>query len=440
MHNELPFPKFQQTLQAIASKFHEHGFCCYVVGGAVRDHFSKKESLDIDIATDASPKDVSKIFKQTIPTGINHGTVTILYHNIPFEVTTFRTEGKYTDFRRPDTVSFVQSIDEDLKRRDFTINAIAYDILRNEFYDPLGGIDAIMNQELKAIGLPEERFHEDVLRILRGIRFLSQLSGFELEHHTALAMQQHAVHLTNVSKERVTKELKKLLTGDRASYAIHIAQELGIIEVLFPELDFYHHKIILPDQSLWQTLLIALSYTPNEALHLRIAILLSALGENEPASESYQAIYHSAKQAEILLTRYKSSNAMKIKVSHLIRHQELILLDTWSDGDIRRWLSKVGIEHVDELILLNKALYRACMRSISELDLFYQRVRHIIQEAPTIHIQQLAINGSDLVAIGIPAGRQLGELLQQLLELVLENPEFNTKAHLLQAAKFFTTT
>ncbi|NIZ46923.1 CCA tRNA nucleotidyltransferase [Entomospira nematocerorum] len=440
MHNELPFPKFQNTLHSIAKKFYDHGFSCYVVGGAVRDHFLKKESLDIDLATNASPKEVSKIFKQTIPTGINHGTVTILYHNIPFEVTTFRTESDYTDFRRPDTVAFVQSIDEDLKRRDFTINAIAYDILHNEFYDPLGGIDAIMQQELKAIGSPQERFHEDVLRILRGIRFLSQLPNFELERNTALAMKQQAIHLTHVSKERITKELKKLLTGSRASYAIDIAYQLGITEILFPELNFYHQKIILPNQTLWQTLLTALTYTPNEALHLRIAIFLSALGENEPASESYQAIYHSAKQAEILLTRYKSSNAMKVKVSHLIRHQELILLDTWSDGDIRRWLSKVGIEHVDELLLLNKALYRACMRSVFDLDVFYQRVSLIIQANPTIQIQQLAINGSDLVAIGVPVGKQIGELLQQLLELVLEDPEFNTKTHLMQAAKFFMTT
>ncbi|NIZ18580.1 CCA tRNA nucleotidyltransferase [Entomospira culicis] len=432
-----PFAKFQETLHAIAQKLADHGYQCYVVGGAVRDHFLEKESLDIDLATDASPKEVSKIFRHTIPTGIAHGTVTILYHNIPFEITTFRTDGKYEDARHPESVQFVQSIDEDLKRRDFTINAIAYHILDGEFYDPLGGIDAIQNKEITAIGVPAERFQEDLLRILRGVRFLAELKGFVLDEATAIAMHQHAPGLHKISKERITKEMKKLLTGAQASYALEVAYNLGIWDGLFDELAFYHQKLILPEQTLWQTLLRAIDYTPQSMLHLRIAILLSALGELESASEAYQVIYRSAKLAEELLVRYKVSNALKQKVSHLIRYQELILLDLWSDADIRRWLSQVKIEHVEEIVLLNKALYQACGRAVYELEEFYQRVKNIIAQDPPITIQQLAINGAELIEVGVPAGPRVGEFLQQLLELVLDDPEFNTKNNLLHATKFF---
>jgi tRNA nucleotidyltransferase (CCA-adding enzyme) len=434
---EAAFAKFAQTLEEIAQKLDEHGFTCYVVGGAVRDYFLEKQSLDIDLASDATPKEISKIFKHTIPTGLAHGTVTILYHNTPFEITTFRSEGDYENFRRPSSVQFIKSIDEDLKRRDFTINAIAYHILNKEFYDPQGGIEAIKRKELVAIGVASERFQEDVLRILRGVRFLAQLDGFSLEPATADAMHACAGNLVHVSKERVTKEMSKLLTGVRTSYALQIAYHLEIFEKLFPALNFYHHKFILPQQTIWQTLLLAIDTTPAHALHLRLAILLSSLGELESASESYQVIYRSAKLASELLSSYKVSNALRLKVCHLIRYQELILLDLWGDSDIRRWLSHVGLEHVEEIILLNKALYKACNRSIYELELFYRQVKDILRTQPAIHISHLAITGADLIKLGVPAGPQIGELLQQLLELVLENPEYNTKSSLLHAAKFF---
>lgn len=440
MSQRKPFAKFQHTLQAIAQKLAEHNYTCYVVGGAIRDFFLEKDSLDVDLSTDAPPNEIIKIFKHAIPTGIAHGTVTILYHNTPFEITTFRNDGSYEGFRSPNQVTFLQSIDEDLKRRDFTINAIAYHILTNQFHDPLKGFIAITNKKIEAIGNPEERLKEDVLRILRGIRFLSQLDGFSIEQHTAIAMKNNAQYLIHISRERITKELNKILTGKRISHALQVGYDLGIWSILFPEINFYHNKFILPNQTIWKTLLIAIDKAESTVLYLHVAILLCALGELKPSYNSDQVIYRSAKLATDLLSRYKVNNELKAKVAHLIRYQELILLDLWSDEDIRRWLSQVKIEHAEDIISLNKALYQACMRDIKDLNVFSQRVKAIIAEHPVINIYQLAINGSDLIALGVPEGKQIGELLQQLLELVLDNPQFNTRTRLIHAAKFFMST
>ncbi len=228
---------FNSDMLALGKKFNEAGFSLYLVGGAVRDFLLKKENDDADFTTDATPDEVIKLFpKATIPTGIKHGTVTVIFNKQSYEITTFRTEGKYSDSRHPDSVSFVRSLEEDLSRRDFSVNAFAASTKDGSIIDLHNGFEDLQNKVIRAIGCPKERFDEDALRMLRAVRFAAKL-GFKIEENTFNAIKNDAKRITIISKERIREEVFKIVNSPNPSYGFKLLRESGLLKYIIPELD-----------------------------------------------------------------------------------------------------------------------------------------------------------------------------------------------------------
>lgn len=399
--NPVPFGNAMHALLCeVGAVFLNAGFSCYVVGGAVRDHFLGKISLDYDLTTDATPQQVQKLFRNVIPTGLAHGTVTVRHKKHSFEVTTFRTEGSYTNARHPDAVSFDATIDEDLQRRDFTINAITYNLATHTFYDPLNGQADLQNGVLKAIGVASERFAEDALRMLRAVRFISQIPNLVLDEATKSAIASQLPSLSKVSKERVIQEGCKLLAGVNAEAALIWAGEVGMLSLLCP------YPLHTPQKN-------ALGLISPSLPLVRAAALLFCPTEANPVQTTM-----------VLLTSYKVSTLIKKTVTH---YQTMVLyLQTQamvSDGDLRRFISVCGIEALDSVLLLAQAM----QHHSTEIHPLTMRIQAILDQNPPLSLSELAVNGQDLLQWGIPAGPQLGGTLHRLLDAVLEDPTLNDK-------------
>lgn len=426
-----------------------------MVGGAVRDTLrvllgqaGTLDRHDWDIATDALPEEISRVFRRVIPTGIQHGTVTVLLAGEGFEVTTLRGEGTYSDGRRPDSVRFVRDIEQDLARRDFTINAIAYDPLDDVLIDPFGGVADIERHCLRAVGDPRERFSEDGLRVLRAARFVATLD-IELESATEAAIRPSLASYSKVSQERIRDEWCKALLATRPSKAFRVMQRHGLLEITAPELEalvgcvqnrFHAYDV-------WEHTLRCLDGCPPQ-LELRLAALLHDIGK--PASREFQEdkgdyTFHGhekggAALAHAVLTRLRFSGPMRDKVTALVRHHLVVYDSGWTDAAVRRWLRRVGPELVDDLLALSTADVEAKgrdvtdeLRRISELR---ARARHALQQGAALSVRELAISGNDLMgALQLPRGPIIGSLLRDLLDLVTEDPELNSRERLLEAAR-----
>ena len=396
---------------ALLDTLHAAGYAAYAVGGCVRDSLLGRTAHDWDLCTSALPQQVMELFgaEQCIPTGLQHGTVTIKYGGQLYETTTFRTEGSYTDGRHPDAVQFVPDVREDLARRDFTINAMAYNEAEG-LVDPFGGQKDLQNGLLRAVGEPQQRFTEDALRILRLYRFAARF-GFALDAATARAARQLAPHLDCISAERIQEELAKLLTAPQPGAYL----EPAVLAVVLPELTPAALDVAKP----------VLDACPagEENLPVRWAALLGALGETDTRR---------------VLKRLRCSNACIEETAVLVRETagEGVSEEKASahPGDIhlRQLLGRYGLCTVERLCALCAALHP---QNAPDCALAAQRARQLDADGVCCRVSQLAVNGRDLMAAGIPAGPALRRVLEALLDGVIRAEYPNEKPALLAAAQ-----
>lgn len=439
--NRLP-----QRLEEAARVFINAGYQVYLVGGAVRNLVMKRPPSDFDLATDARPEQVIPLFRRVIPTGIAHGTVTVLHKGIALEVTTFRSEGTYSDGRRPDSVAFGSDIVEDLSRRDFTMNAMAIDLENHRLIDPYDGRRDIKEKQVRAVGDPASRLGEDALRILRAIRFSVQL-GFQLAPDTLSALAPAAPRLSAISVERIRIELEKILSSPRPSEAFRLFRDHDILNYILPE--------FLPSLSaptgddapglpLYEHLIRSMDAAPADRLELRLSALLHDIGKPTNQTRDSDGVLRftghekdSARIASALLRRLCFPTRLIHQVEHLVLHHMFFYEPSWSSAAVRRFISRVGQANVKDLVILRHAdscgKHGEAMPSplLGEL---LRRVEHEQRAASAFAVKDLAINGNNLAQIGIPRGPEMGKILEELLESVLSDPALNTKEQLLQIA------
>ncbi|MFW5737806.1 MAG: CCA tRNA nucleotidyltransferase [Spirochaetota bacterium] len=440
--------RLPRSVTSFMRAFHERGFECYLVGGAVRNLMLGQKPYDFDFATNATPEQVMRAFRRVVPTGVQHGTVTVLHQGASFEVTTYRTESDYSDSRRPDRVDFVGDIDEDLRRRDFTMNAMAFDPDRGVFLDPHGGEEDIRDRVVRAIADPSDRFREDALRMLRAVRFATRLE-FTIDSATLEAITAGADRIRAVSAERVRDELVKLLESERPSYGMRIMRDTSLLSRVLPELaegvgveqrgnhrfDVFEHSIRACDAA------------PADNMVVRLAALLHDVGKPRALEEDDDGTrrFHghdklSAQMSEELLRRLKFPNRTIAAVAHLVRHHMFNYTPEWSDAAVRRFIARVGKDAVADLIALRAADGTAVTGEEVDtrpLGRFAERVRGEMESQRALTVRDLAVGGHDLMDAGIPRGPLLGVVLETLLEAVIEDPAQNTRERLIEIAKRF---
>jgi putative nucleotidyltransferase with HDIG domain len=435
------------VLKEIARIFNDHHKKIYLVGGAVRDIIRNKKASDWDLATDAESGEVCTLFRRVIKTGIKHGTVTILYKEYALEVTTFRTEAAYSDGRHPDAVQFAATIEEDLSRRDFTMNALAAELPSGLIIDPFNGVSDIQNRIIRCVGNAAERFNEDGLRPLRALRFASTL-GFSLDSEIIKAIPAALPVTAKVSPERVRDELEKIIASDKPSTALAIMRETGLLQLLIPELAAcagveqkgYHHFDV------WTHSMLACDYAAkiNASETVRLAALFHDIGKPAAAKLDEHGIwtFYNHEKISVQLTRelmfrLRFPNAIIDRVAHLIGEHMFHYEDVWNDAAVRRFVVRAGEENLRELFDLRRADsfgMRAVEPPPDLLLAFQLRIETVLAKGRALSIKNLAVNGTDLMAAGISGGPRMGIILRQLLEAVLEDPALNTRESLLKIA------
>ncbi len=429
-----------EKAKKILEKLENAGYEGYFVGGCVRDLLLNKKPKDFDIATNAFPETIEEIFREypVLKTGIKHGTVTVMDEGEAFEVTTYRRDGVYSDHRRPDRVTFTGSIQEDLARRDFTINAMAYNV-EGRLLDPYGGKKDLKSGVLRCVGSASLRFEEDALRILRLLRFASEL-GFEIEKKTALAAYEKKNLLGKISKERIFNECTKIWCGKNALEILTLY--IDILGVVLPELlpmkgfeqKNPHHKYDV----LHHTAVVVGAIAPRP--HLRWAALLHDAGKPDCCTIDGEGIGHfyghakeSEKIAEKVLKRLNGGRKLSKQILLLIRyHDSRIEADT---RVVKEWLNKIGKESLEELLLLKKADL-AGQNSLGgekeqKLEQVHAVMEDILNNGECYQLKDLQIDGNDLIENNIAGGVQIGELLQFALKKVIEGEVINEKEALL---------
>jgi putative nucleotidyltransferase with HDIG domain len=439
--------RLNPILKEIAAHFTRSGKKAYLVGGAVRDLLRGKKAQDWDLATDARPEEVIALFRRVIPTGIKHGTVTVLYKGHSLEVTTFRTESGYSDGRRPDEIRYAATIEEDLSRRDFTMNAIALALPEGELADPYGGAADIKAGVIRCVGNPSERFGEDGLRPLRAVRFASQL-GFTVEEGTLAAIPGALDITAKVSPERIRDELDRIVLSPKPSLAFLLMEKTGLLRLILPELAACRnidqkgfHRFDVLDHSL-----LACDYAARlEApLPVRLAALYHDIGKLpvRQIDESgvwtfYQHEKVSASMARDIGRRLRYPNAVIDRTAHLVEEHMFHYDDTWSDAAVRRLIIRAGEDCLDDLYALRRCDTFAAAgaeRDPGFLAPLISRVDAVLAQGRALSLKDLAVSGKDLMAIGVPPGPRMGIILNELLEAVVEDPEQNTRETLLEIA------
>jgi tRNA nucleotidyltransferase (CCA-adding enzyme) len=424
----------------LCERLERSGYRAWVVGGSVRDSLSMQlaggerqatwHAKDWDLATDATPEQVIPLFRKVIPTGIEHGTVTVLLQGLNLEVTTLRADRSYSDGRRPEQIEFVSSIEEDLGRRDFTVNAIAFEPRTEALVDPFGGIADLRARRLRAVGEAALRFAEDGLRVLRAARLVATLE-FELDPETAAAIRPSLDTYRRVSAERIRDEWNKALRARVPSRAFHVMHEHGLLAITAPDLDTLASRVEpgTPAQSVLQRSLARLDLTPTDP-ELRLAALLRELA-TDPG--------RSADLADALLSSLRYSNAERKHVTHLVRHPLPAPRELEAPPSQRRWLRRIGPEHQAEASTLARAdllARHAPEQALAELAALEQRLAAVLAHNPPLSLGALAIDGKVLMRdAGFQPSRQLGVVLEALLERVLEDPAANTRETLLELAR-----
>lgn len=383
----------------------QNGYEAYAVGGCVRDSILGRVPGDWDITTSALPQQVKALFRRTIDTGIQHGTVTIMLGKNGYEVTTYRIDGKYEDSRHPESVEFTPNLEEDLKRRDFTINAMAYND-ENGVVDVFGGIDDIRNRIIRCVGNAHDRFTEDALRILRAVRFSAQL-GFEIDKATKDAARELAPTLVKISRERIHTELNKLLLSDNPDY-FSVVYELGVMKVIISELEGVNSGDI-------DRLKVLIKRT-KPCLPERYAALLSVIGKDKTRA---------------VLKGLKLDNATISMAVKLVEY--LGITPALTEPQMRHYINEVGKEDALRVIDFNLSFTDESMHE--EYTDMRKLCAHVLERGDCTSLKELDVTGKDLVDAGFEAGKQLGELLNSLLTEVLDNPSLNDRNYLLGRAK-----
>ena len=422
-----------QTLEAA-------GYEAYAVGGCVRDSVLGRIPADWDITTSALPEQVKELFHRTIDTGIEHGTVTVMMDKEGFEVTTYRIDGEYRDHRHPEQVNFTGELKEDLRRRDFTINAMAYND-RCGMVDAFGGIEDLKHGVIRCVGVARERFEEDALRILRAVRFAAQL-GFEIEKETADAARALAGNLKDISAERIQTELVKLLVSPHPEM-LRTAYELGITRVVLPEFDVMmetpqHHPHHM--YSVGEHTLKALEFTDPEKV-LRLSVLFHDFGKPQTRT-TVDGVDHfhghanvSAQETVRIMRRLKFDNATMDQVKRIVLYHDA--RPQPDERQIRRLLHRAGEDIFPGLFqvmgadILAQSEYRK-MEKLVNLERVHQVYDEILKRKDCISLKNLQVTGKDLIAAGMEPGKKIGEILNQMLEDVLETPEHNEREYLLK--------
>lgn len=421
------------------------GFQAWIVGGAIRNLVLGREPSDWDAATDARPEDVMGAFRRTIPTGVKHGTVTVLWRGLQIETTTFRVEEGYSDGRRPDRVAFTPDIREDLKRRDFTMNAMALNLSTREFLDPHDGRGDLDRRLVRAIGDPLERFDEDGLRPLRAVRFASQL-GYAIDGPTFEAIGRSLNRFRAVSAERVRDEFAKILLAARPSYGLGLLEGSGLLASFLPELAACRgveqggfHSFDVFDH------LAAACDAAPPVLELRLAALLHDLGKpgRRAGDAAVGFTFHrheedSARLVKSALTRLKFPNAVIARVERLARHHMFAYGEEWTDAAVRRFVARVGEDLVEDLLALRVADSAALAGTPPDprgVAPFRKRIEAVLAASRVLGLKDLAVSGDELASIGVPKGPVMGRMLAELLETVMDDPTLNEREKLLLIAE-----
>lgn len=415
---------------AICRRLQQAGFPCVLVGGAVRDLLRGRRPVDWDLATGARPEDVQRIFRRVVPTGIRFGTVTVLDYGVPCEVTSFRIEGRYEDGRRPEWVKTGVSLEEDLSRRDFTINAIAFDPVSGTVIDPFGGRQDLEAGVIRAVGVAEHRFQEDALRILRAVRIMSE-EGFTLHPETKRAMAAQGPGLQRISGEREGQEMVRLLMGDHVVDALLVMARTHLVSVLWPQ---FAPAVTLIQGYAYnrQSVYMHTARTVGHAVK-RLPVRLAAFGHDwgKVTTRTPDGRYPGHHQASVelfgpVLKRWHLPNRLQTYVLALVRHHMFGLVE---DKTLRRWIAHYGVQWVLDLIDLREADALGTdngpvYQSVPELR---ARALAIIQEEPVLTPNDLALNGRDIMRLlQIPPGPEVGRWKERLYQYVLEDPSRNT--------------
>lgn len=454
-------------LQKMNSFFKKGGFEAYLVGGAVRDMIRGKEANDWDIATNASPQDVMRMFSQVIPTGIDHGTVTVHFMGKEIEVTTYRTESAYSDGRHPDAVSYAATIEEDLSRRDFTMNAVAMDLNTGMVVDPFSGITDIKKGLIRTVGNAVDRFSEDGLRPVRAVRFASQL-GFSIEDDTFSAISKVLSITEKISIERFRDEFLKMLMSPKPSQALEMMETTGLLSLFIPELlqcrgitqadERGHHQFDVLDH-LFASCDGASFYQFDSTTHL--AALFHDIGKPLVRKEEMKALNPSnpkklspiitffnhekasAQRASLILERLRLPKKHIQIVSHLILHHMFHYESSWSDAAVRRFVVRIGPEFIDALFNLRYCdvygmtgqppLLHNSQWALTLIE-FKDHIKKVLDEKSALSLKDLSVNGKDIMNLGIPSGKHIGMILEELFAMVVDNPGENERENLLTIA------
>lgn len=429
-----------EKVSEIINCLRSHNFEAYAVGGCVRDSLLGRTPSDWDITTSATPEEVKSLFSHTVDTGIQHGTVTVMLGHEGFEVTTYRIDGEYEDARHPKEVAFTLSLREDLKRRDFTINAMAYNE-ESGLVDLFGGAQDLERGVIRCVGAPGERFREDALRMFRAVRFAAQL-GFSVEKNTAGAISELAGSLARISAERIQTELVKLLVSPHPEEMRQI-YELGISDVVLPEFSVMmetpqnnpHHMYSVGEHTIK-----ALQLIPEDKV-LRLTMLLHDVAKPPCRITDRKGIDHfpghpkrGAQMAEKILKRLKFDNDTIRRVTALV-----LIHDNQppaNPASIRKALVKDGLDQYPALFLVKRADIGAQSNHLREsklkyVDAYEAVYNQIMENGDCLSLKELAVTGADLISTGMKPGKELGDVLERMLQDVLENPEWNKKEILL---------
>lgn len=467
--------KIPTELQKMNNFFKNKGFEAFLVGGAVRDMIRGKEASDWDIATNASPKEVTSIFNKVIPTGIEHGTVTVIFMGHHIEVTTYRTETDYSDGRHPDKVTYAATIEKDLSRRDFTMNALAANLDTGMIVDPFNGQKDIKKKIIRTVGNPLERFSEDGLRPIRAIRFASQL-GYAIEKNTLDAISQTIEITKKISIERFRDEFLKIISSDNSLLGLQLLEQTGELAFFIPELTACRNVVQADNRGFHKfDVLDHLFYSCNgarknsiEPFIVPLAALFHDIGkpsvrkvETDGLGNTIYTFFNhekaSSKIASQVFDRLKLPKATNKYVCHLIEQHMFHYESNWTDAAIRRFLVRITpspgllpLEVENPLNQTIKDLFDLRIADVTgmtgmpsllskgpwsqNLLEFKDRIDTILAQENALGLKNLDITGKDLIANGIPSGKAIGNILQELLETVLEDPRTNKKEQLLQIA------
>lgn len=435
--------KLTEDVSYILDILIKNGYEAYIVGGCVRDSLIERQLKDWDITTSAKPEDILRLFEKTIPTGIKHGTVTVVLNKNNYEVTTYRIDGDYSDNRHPDEVIFTSSLKEDLSRRDFTVNSLAYNSI-NGLVDMFDGISDLHNRLIKCVGDPDKRFNEDALRMLRAIRFACQLD-FTIDEETYKAISRNYALLRNVSSERIKDEFCKILLTSKPSRGMKMLLETKLLDYIVPELKEsvgFDQKNPHHDKNVFDHIMSVLDNS-EENLVVRLGALLHDIGKPRTFSIDKKGIGHfyghnvvSAQMAEEILKRLKFDNKTIEKVLIIIT-EHMSAYNNMKNRTLKKFISRVGVDNLEDLFQLQIADSKGHKKDADFSPILKRReeVKKILESGEPFTVSQLKINGNDLITLGFKPGKYIGVILNELLEKVMEKPELNNRDSLLKIAR-----